>query len=545
MKLGTNLQDVRVLATRSTLRRGSLIGIMVLTQRLLAPATAWSLFGGGLGKTFTVGLLLSAVFSVHSLAHRAFSSLAEAELFQRIAGCVLEADVLNPQLLPDEDARSEVAQAIYHTSQVVSHVIPALVADAIASVVLAAVIVSSEPPRVVLLGAAVTLVLAGGLIASHGYVQQAVARAWEAQNRVFESFVDVIDGRLEIVAGGLRQHVLDELKKRTRASGAAGASIAVQSTLSGRLPALLVAAVVALALVVSGSLRQSMSVTLANAALFAGATPAYAGFAQDLYALARASRWMHVVVRVLGAARPSSTGSRPPPSLPARVAFESVSFRYGPEADSALRKAEFAWDGKGALALAGPNGSGKSTCLRLLLSLGAPEEGAIAVGGVPLALVDAEAWRARTAYLPQRPYLPPRSDVARAIRLLAPQSTDRHIADALERVGIAPVLRRHDGNPLAVRIDTLSVGERQRIALARMLCRDARLYLLDEPDANLDRAGVAMVARMIRELAREHMVVFAAHTRELIDAADRVVVLEGGRVVPSRTDAEQTVPANG
>jgi ABC-type transport system involved in cytochrome bd biosynthesis fused ATPase/permease subunit len=79
-------------------------------------------------------------------------------------------------------------------------------------------------------------------------------------------------------------------------------------------------------------------------------------------------------------------------------------------------------------------------------------------------------------------------------------------------------------------VDALSVGQRQRIALARILCREASLFVLDEPDANLDRAGIALVADLIRDLSKRAVVIFAAHTDELLHVADRVIVLEGGTV---------------
>jgi ABC-type transport system involved in cytochrome bd biosynthesis fused ATPase/permease subunit len=102
---------------------------------------------------------------------------------------------------------------------------------------------------------------------------------------------------------------------------------------------------------------------------------------------------------------------------------------------------------------------------------------------------------------------------------------------ALERVAVLPALLRAGSDPLAVPVDTLSIGQRQRIALARALCRDASLYLLDEPDANLDRAGILLVAEMVRELAKAHWVILAAHTPELLEVADRVIVLDGGEVI--------------
>jgi ABC-type transport system involved in cytochrome bd biosynthesis fused ATPase/permease subunit len=140
-----------------------------------------------------------------------------------------------------------------------------------------------------------------------------------------------------------------------------------------------------------------------------------------------------------------------------------------------------------------------------------------------LRAIDPDAWRSRVAFLPQRPYLAPRAEVRHAIHFLAPDATDDSIRRALDRVGLTTALE--------TRIETLSTGQRQRVALARLLCRNAELYVLDEPDANLDRAGITLAAGIVRELAKTKMVVLAAHTQELLEAADRVVVLEGGRVV--------------
>jgi ABC-type transport system involved in cytochrome bd biosynthesis fused ATPase/permease subunit len=167
----------------------------------------------------------------------------------------------------------------------------------------------------------------------------------------------------------------------------------------------------------------------------------------------------------------------------------------------------------------------------LLLGLVRSSTGSVFVDGVPLDAVDIERWRAQAAFLPQRPYLPPRSDVRASIRLLAPSAPDDKLLWALERVGILASLRRVSADPLSVGVDTLSVGQRQRVALARVLCRDAPLLLLDEPDANLDRAGIALVADVVRELAADRTIILAAHTPELLEIADRVVTLDAGRVV--------------
>jgi ABC-type transport system involved in cytochrome bd biosynthesis fused ATPase/permease subunit len=189
--------------------------------------------------------------------------------------------------------------------------------------------------------------------------------------------------------------------------------------------------------------------------------------------------------------------------------------------------------------LVGANGSGKSTCLRLLLGLGRPRTGAVRLGGVDLRDTDLDAWRERVAFLPQRPYLPQRAEVRAAVRLLAPEASDARIVAALDRVGVLPALHLVSADPLAARIDMLSVGQRQRVALARLLCRDAALLVLDEPDANLDREGIALDAELIRERARHRMIVFAAHTPELVALAGRTLTLGAGRVDRDETHEAQ------
>jgi ABC-type transport system involved in cytochrome bd biosynthesis fused ATPase/permease subunit len=93
--------------------------------------------------------------------------------------------------------------------------------------------------------------------------------------------------------------------------------------------------------------------------------------------------------------------------------------------------------------------------------------------------------------------------------------SDGVLHGALARVGLAPLAR--DGvDLLDSAVGELSAGQRQRLALARVLLQDAAIYLLDEPDANLDRAGIALVGEIVRDLvARGRMVAIAAHTDEL------------------------------
>ena len=534
------LSLARALSTPATTRRSWLVAAFTLAERLLTPAAAWIVLGHSLTSTVSIAVALGTIFAVRSFVQRTFAARTEADLFVRVADALLRTDVLRANVLADEDARLELGQAIYHATQTLSRDVPALGADAAASVLLACVVLAVEPARIVAIALALTLVGLAALLVSRRSLQKAIEKAWKAQERVYAGFVDALEGRLEIVASGRRTEFMADMAERGRVWSTESMRAAVASVISGRLPLVAIVAVVAAVVLMAGSAwRASLSVSLVDVAFLASVTPAFAGIAQGAQALARSRRWVEMVARIVAAPRITHSGTRLPPTPLTRMAFERVSFCYEADisAGDVLKDVSFELDST-VVAFAGPNGSGKSTCLRLLLGLAEPRSGRITVEGIPLGEMAMETWRARAAFLPQRPYLPPRSDLRSAIRLLAPDASDAVMLQALDRVGLLVSLRRAGPSPLSLGVDTLSVGQRQRVGLARLLCREAAVYLLDEPDANLDRDGIALVAEIVRELARDRVVVLAAHTPELLSLAGRVVLLVEGRVVSPPTGAD-------
>ena len=230
-----------------------------------------------------------------------------------------------------------------------------------------------------------------------------------------------------------------------------------------------------------------------------------------------------------------TTAERPlelPDPAGAPIRLEGAGVRYEGRGAPALDGVTLTIAPGERLAVVGASGSGKSTLLALLARLADPTDGRITVGGVDLRQGDAEAWRRRVAWVPQRPSLVS-GTVAENVRMGDPGADEPRILDALRSANAATLVERlpegihtrvgEGGRPL-------SAGEAQRVALARAFLREPSLVLLDEPVANLDPEGAVLVEEAVERLCRGRTAVLAVHRLGLARSADRVVVLSEGRV---------------
>ncbi|WP_329344686.1 thiol reductant ABC exporter subunit CydD (plasmid) [Streptomyces sp. NBC_00663] len=184
------------------------------------------------------------------------------------------------------------------------------------------------------------------------------------------------------------------------------------------------------------------------------------------------------------------------------------------------------------IALVGPSGAGKSTLLALLLGFTQPSTGRITVGGIDLDRLDADEWRERLAWVPQRPHLFAAS-VADNIRLGRPDASDAEVRQAARDAhadAFIEALPRGYDTPLGEHGAGLSAGQRQRIAIARAFLKDAPILLLDEPTAHLDPDSEAAVTHATVRLMRGRTAIVVAHRTSLLPYADRIVTMRGGRV---------------
>jgi ATP-binding cassette, subfamily C, bacterial CydD len=188
------------------------------------------------------------------------------------------------------------------------------------------------------------------------------------------------------------------------------------------------------------------------------------------------------------------------------------------------------------IALTGASGAGKSSLIALLLRFAEPAAGSIRVGGTDLAAIPLAAWRRQLAWVPQHPYLFA-GTVAENIGLGDPDATPDAIEAAARLAGadvLAGSLPGGLGGQIIERGRNLSAGQRQRIAIARALLRDAPLLLLDEPTAHLDPGAVRQLLDVLETRLAGRTVMLVTHRPDQLPGRYRVLSLDQGRLRASR-----------
>ncbi|MEW5683485.1 MAG: ABC transporter transmembrane domain-containing protein [Pseudomonadota bacterium] len=250
-------------------------------------------------------------------------------------------------------------------------------------------------------------------------------------------------------------------------------------------------------------------------------------------------------------ARPGVAAPANPKALPSpargEIAFEGVTFAYPGRPDlPALKGFDLAVKPGERVALVGPSGAGKSTVLRLLLRFYDPQAGRIMLDGVDLRDADPAEVRARMALVAQESPLFSGS-AAENVRFGRDGAGDADVAAALRAAQADSFLKeRAEGFDTQVgdRARGLSGGQRQRLAIARALVRDAPILLLDEATSALDAENEHLVQRALDEAMKGHTTLVIAHRLATVLKADRIVVMDEGRVVEQGTH-QDLVARNG
>jgi ATP-binding cassette subfamily B protein len=272
------------------------------------------------------------------------------------------------------------------------------------------------------------------------------------------------------------------------------------------------------------------------AGAFGALTEVYGDLLRGAGAAGRLTELLAEEPEIRAPARPRSL---PAPALGA-LEFRDVTFRYPTRREvSALHQFSLAVAPGETLAVVGPSGAGKSTLFQLALRFYDPEAGSVLLDGIPLPEADPAEIRSRIAVVPQDTVIFAAS-ARDNLRYGRWEASDEQLWAAAETANAAEFLSK-----LPEGLDTymgeggarLSGGQRQRLAIARAVLRDAPLLLLDEATSALDAESERLVQRSLERLMENRTTIVIAHRLATVRAADRIVVMEQGRIVEQGNDA--------
>jgi putative ABC transport system ATP-binding protein len=220
------------------------------------------------------------------------------------------------------------------------------------------------------------------------------------------------------------------------------------------------------------------------------------------------------------------------------IDFVDVSFAYGARLDEdddtpVLNSINLHVPGGQHIALVGPSGSGKTTLARLIARLADPTMGSVMLGGVPLHRVNNDDLRSRLIVVPQEPFLFANS-IAYNLRFASPNATDdqlRSVFSDLEIDDWLDALPQGIDTNVGQRGGSLSAGERQLIALVRAAVVRPDVLILDEATSSVDALTEVRISKALTKLAQGRTTVSIAHRLSTAARADRVILLERGRIV--------------
>lgn len=225
-----------------------------------------------------------------------------------------------------------------------------------------------------------------------------------------------------------------------------------------------------------------------------------------------------------------------------KLTFEQVGFKHLTAATKALDNISFNVNVGDTVAFVGPSGSGKTTLVKLLVGLYSPQEGRILYNNVNSTEIDIEELRYQIGFVTQDTQLFS-GTIRENLLFVNPRATDEDIVNVLKQASAHTLLDRAENGLDSVIGEggmKISGGEKQRLSIARALLRHPRLLVFDEATSALDSITEESITNTVREITstREHITVMIAHRLSTIMHADRIYVLEKGRIIETGTHAD-------
>lgn len=440
-----------------------------------------------------------------------------------------------------------ITQGMMAVAQLPAHVFTPVISGAVTPLVIVAALFAVHWPLglIALLGLAV---LAGALLLS--------ARLGQRTDRAFQRhFADASQRMVEFAQaqsvlrafngeGGGTQ-LLEQALERQRQSGL---RLIYQSSLSVVLNTWVVQVIFAALLIAAalwlnglmGDTRDNASVIAVVVALLLSSRYIeplldVAGYAEIL----RSASGQLDAVQAIFAARPLPEPDQPQPPRDGSIELRAVSMAYAPDQADVLHDVSLRIEPGSMTALIGASGSGKTTLVRLIARFFDAREGCVLVGGVDVRHMSDSQLAGQISQIFQDCYLF-QGSIADNIRIGKPTANADEILEAAQQAGLGELVGRLPqglDTPVGEGGARLSGGERQRIAIARALIKEAAILLVDEATAALDAENQHVIARTLARLRGQRTLVVIAHQLSTVSMADRIVVLDHGRVVEQGTPA--------
>jgi ATP-binding cassette subfamily B protein len=291
--------------------------------------------------------------------------------------------------------------------------------------------------------------------------------------------------------------------------------------------------------VVAGRLSAGqLSAFVFYAVLVAGAVGSISEVIGDLQRAAGATERLFELLAVEPAISAPANPTRMPAPGRGAVSFDAVTFAYPARPDApALERFSLDVRASEKVALVGPSGAGKTTVFQWLMRFYDPQSGSVRIDGIDLRAADARDVRRQLALVPQDPVIFA-SSVLDNVRYGRPDATDAEVKAACDAAYATEFIERLPngfGGLLGERGVRLSGGQRQRLAIARAILADRPILLLDEATSALDAESERIVQRALERLMAGRTVLMIAHRLATVRHADRIAVIERGRVVAQGT----------
>lgn len=519
---------------------GALTAVAIVAQAALMAYVVSEAFIGDAGLRdlevplallAAVALLRAALAGGFELTGRIGAVRVLSELRERVVEHVLVAQPARSER--SGDLAAAAVQGVDALENYFARYLPQVILTALVPpVILVVASFNNLPAAIVLLLTAPLIPIFMILIGRSA--EDATRARWKTLSLLSAHFLDVVRGLPTLRAHGRARHqeqVMEQVGTRFKEETMATLRIAFISALVLELMAMigtgLVAAVVGVQLA-GGSLgfQAGLTVLILAPELYQPFRQVGVQYHAAADGVAAAETIFDVLDRPAAVTKPDDPVAPPSPAA-ANIVFAGVSHTYSDRSE-VLRELELTIPAGESLALVGESGAGKSTIAALAMRLTDPSGGSITCGGVDLRDVDPTDWHSLIAWLPQRAHIFATSLRENVLLGARSQSDDAAALDALHAVGLDELVAT-----LPAGLDTvlgaggreLSLGEQQRVGLARVIARRAPLVVLDEPTAYLDRDSVAVVERAIDEHFQSSTVLLITHDSRTAELADHIFEL--------------------